>query len=144
MMGFLACHAVKDQPYGELLRREQAFLSDFGDDYLFHEYLETHNEPVYFHQFVAHARHHGLTHLADADPMEMSDQRVPDEVRPFLLEIAPDRLDAEQYVDFIVGSALSQIDPLPRRAEPSGGAGQRANRGLSHLQHPEPGERRRG
>lgn len=52
--------------YGIMLKSELEILRRLDDGYLFHEHLEEVNEPVYFHQFVRHAKSKGLQYLADA------------------------------------------------------------------------------
>ena len=41
-----------NESYGQVFLREHSdFISNLSDEYLFHEYLEDHNEALYFHQF---------------------------------------------------------------------------------------------
>jgi SAM-dependent methyltransferase len=90
----------QDTAYANILRREAAHLRDLPDSYVFHEYLETDNRPVYFHEFAAHAAGHGLQYLAEASP-----QPLPGNLTPGTLEalagLGADRLRMEQYLDFI-------------------------------------------
>ena len=53
---------------------EAAALADCPDDILFHDILAPVNDPVYFHEFAAHARRHGLQYLGEADPHDMFDE----------------------------------------------------------------------
>ena len=39
---------------------------EHGDDGLFHDDLAPINDPVWFHEFAAHAGRHGLQYLAEA------------------------------------------------------------------------------
>ena len=68
---------------------------------LFHDLLESTNDPVYFHEFVAHAAQHELQFLAEADVSEMQSMRFPAEVRSVLDQLAGDVIQHEQYLDFI-------------------------------------------
>ena len=52
--------------WAKMLREEADLLREKGDYYLFHEHLKDENHAVYFHQFVEHARAHGLQYLAEA------------------------------------------------------------------------------
>ncbi len=72
-----------------LAHQEAAALADSPDDILFHDILAPVNQPVWFHEFAAHARRHGLRYLGEADPHEMFDLsgRIADEA-------------AEQELDF--------------------------------------------
>src|SRR3954468_22436360 len=49
--------------YARVLKEEQTMLETTRDTYVFHEHLEDHNHPVYFHELVAHAAGHGLAYL---------------------------------------------------------------------------------
>jgi SAM-dependent methyltransferase/methyltransferase-like protein len=89
-----------DSAYATILRAEAETLRAQEDFYLFHEYLESDNRPVYFHQFAAHAAAHGLQYLAEATP-----QPLPGHVKPEVLNAlaaaSPDRIRLEQYLDFL-------------------------------------------
>jgi SAM-dependent methyltransferase len=75
--------------YGRLLSSEVKKVAAASDAYLFHEYLEDVNQPVYFHRFAEMAAAHGLRYLADA--RSRVDPRV-----------AGDPVKHEQDVDFLV------------------------------------------
>ena len=49
------------------LERDADLLGNERDSYLFHEYLEEVNEPVYVSQFLDHADAYGLQYLCDAE-----------------------------------------------------------------------------
>jgi len=87
--------------YSVLLKEEAADLEKAPDDYVFHEHLEDHNEPLYFREFVRRAREHGLVYLDDARP---SDARanIPAELRPEFDRLTTDRVEALQHIDFVV------------------------------------------
>jgi hypothetical protein len=53
---------------------EAAALADSPGDILFHDIMAKSYHPVWFHQFVSHARSHGLRYLGEADPHEMFDE----------------------------------------------------------------------
>lgn len=95
------CLAVLDEalraeptPWSAWMRDELALLAEAEDEYLFHEYLEADNEAVYFADFVAAARAHGLAHLADASPRVAAPALRPGVVDPVALA---------QSVDFATG-----------------------------------------
>jgi hypothetical protein len=54
--------------YGSLLQREADRVDSASDGYLFHEYLEEENTPVYFYEFAERAAAAGLQFLAEAQP----------------------------------------------------------------------------
>ena len=54
ILSFLAAQPGIEPSIGQLLKEEMRTLPQSGDDsYLYHEFLETENRPVYFHQFMA-------------------------------------------------------------------------------------------
>ena len=57
--------------YGLLLRNECESLQMTSDSYWIHEHLESHNEPLYFHEFMARADAHGLQFLGESDLLSM-------------------------------------------------------------------------
>jgi methyltransferase-like protein/protein-L-isoaspartate O-methyltransferase len=87
-------------PYADYLRNELQELAQRSDDYLFHEYLELFNEPVYFADFIAAARERGLDYLAETDLASMFAGNMPDGTASRLFEVE-DIVATEQYMDFI-------------------------------------------
>lgn len=87
-------------PYAETLRAELSSLRDAPDHYLFHEYLEEVNHPVYFRDFIADARARGLDYLADTDLPSMFIENLP-RATSSKLRTVDDIVATEQYMDFI-------------------------------------------
>lgn len=104
LLEFLAGAAAGDDLYRSLLRTRFEHLAEYRErpSYLVHEYLEASNEPVWFHEFMARAGRHGLQYLADAEYSLGEIERLPPEARERLLSFADDRLELEQYLDFVV------------------------------------------
>lgn len=102
LVEFLA-KSVADQndPYALLLRRELGILGRTGQDYLFHEHLEEHNQPCYFHELVERLSPVGLQYLGESDVQTMLGRELPEGVAETLGRIAPDLLRLEQYLDFV-------------------------------------------
>jgi SAM-dependent methyltransferase len=102
LLDFLA-HAAPDKtsPYSILLTRELEQLQRKSDTYLLHEFLEEHNEPVYFHEFIAHAAEYRLQYLGEVRLASMAATNYPEEVRQTLARLATDIVQQEQYMDFI-------------------------------------------
>ena len=73
-------------------------IDNLGDHYLFHEYLEPNNHPVYFHEFVAHAEQYGLQYISDTDLTFALPSYFPQDV---LTQFAPTLMEQEQYLDFL-------------------------------------------
>lgn len=69
---------------------------------IFHDDLAEMNQPVYFHEFIEHARAHGLEFLAEAQFSAMQEAAFPAEVVETVHELARgDRIRTQQYVDFL-------------------------------------------
>ncbi|MDZ4780732.1 MAG: class I SAM-dependent methyltransferase [Planctomycetia bacterium] len=72
---------------------------------LLHDDLEADSEPVYFHQFAAHADRHGLQYLGEAEFPAMRGAGI----EPEALErigAGDDLLEFEQYLDFLYGRSF--------------------------------------
>ena len=83
----------------EFFRREIAPYE--GKDYfLIHDLLAGVDDPVYFLDFMEVATREGLQFLSEANPESMRVTHLPEPVRR-QLEALPDRLEREQYLDFI-------------------------------------------
>jgi len=82
-----------------LFRDEFRRVSQQSDSALFHDDLAQPNDPVYFHQFAAHAARHGLSFLAEAKLLMMSSAGLSPRVQQFVA--GAERLAREQYLDFV-------------------------------------------
>jgi methyltransferase-like protein/cyclopropane fatty-acyl-phospholipid synthase-like methyltransferase len=102
LLDFVA-KAVAGQPgaYGLLLKDEAENIRKQADYYLFHEHMESINEPLYFHQFAERAAARGLRYLGEAEPAIMVTRHFPRDVQETLHKIAPDLIRLEQYMDFL-------------------------------------------
>jgi SAM-dependent methyltransferase len=103
------CPAGEDES-AFALRKEVEKLLEHGDPAAFyHDDLADVNEPVYFHEFAAHAARHGLQYLADADLFEMQDRIYPETVARTLADLGrTDFLLKEQYLDFLKARRFRQ------------------------------------
>jgi SAM-dependent methyltransferase len=85
---------LMDSDTGDMLR--------MGDGWLFHDDFAEFDDPVYFHEFAAHAGRHGLQYLGEADPPEMFDPQG-------LLKPVPGGvIEREQYMDFLKARRFRQ------------------------------------
>jgi methyltransferase-like protein/2-polyprenyl-3-methyl-5-hydroxy-6-metoxy-1,4-benzoquinol methylase len=101
ILRFLADAVGGDSPYGQILGREVEMLADQPDYYILHEYLERDNAPLYFHEFAARAAAHGLQYVAEAHFKDMMLDDFPERVQQVLRPLAENRLELEQYTDFL-------------------------------------------
>lgn len=91
-----------DSPYRQLLKGELKQLGRMSTHYLHHEYLEEHNQPLYFHQFARKLSVNGLQFLGEAEFSMMVSTNFSTEVAKTLHRIgAHDIVQMEQYMDFV-------------------------------------------
>lgn len=85
--------------YYRYLKNELPEFLELPESYLFHEFLEENNIPVYFYEFMEKATLYDLVYVGDADVRSIYREfQTPDMVEMF------DTLDAiskEQYIDFL-------------------------------------------
>jgi methyltransferase-like protein/2-polyprenyl-3-methyl-5-hydroxy-6-metoxy-1,4-benzoquinol methylase len=118
LLAFLS-NSVKTEnnPYGMMLRQELESLDKCDDSYLQHEHLEDINEPVYFHEFIGRADSVGLQYLGEADFGVMSVDSFGPQIRGMLKSVSRDRVELEQYMDFLRNRSFRQT-LLCHRAAP--------------------------
>ncbi len=106
LLGFLIDSSPENSAYRACLEWERGNLSCVPDHQLRHDTLEDENEPVYFTEFVNHAERFELQYLGDAafETMQMHD--LSDEAREKIAELGSDRLELEQYADFVRNRSL--------------------------------------
>lgn len=111
----------RDGAWGKVLKDEADLIRPEGDYYVFHEHLETDNNPVYFTQFMEHAGRHGLQYLGEAQ-LHTSLSVYPAEVQQVLRRISPDLISLEQYLDYLTNRAFRRTllvhDNLPLTRTP--------------------------
>jgi SAM-dependent methyltransferase len=80
----------------QLDHEEARSMMEQGDDSLFHDDLSPVNDPVWFHEFAAHAQRHGLQYLGEADSHKTFDAAMAQAGG----EVAA-AIEREQYMDFL-------------------------------------------
>ena len=88
--------------YGRLIEEQIDEIKPSMDSYLFHEYLEDVNAPLYFYEFAERAAARGLQYLEEAEPNPMP-SGLPAEVLRILQQLPVGLIHREQYYDFIRG-----------------------------------------
>jgi methyltransferase-like protein/SAM-dependent methyltransferase len=102
LVKFLSEAKGSSDSYGSYLREEWAGFTDRTDSDILHDELERNYSPIWFHQFMAHAREHGLQYLADAMFHTMNPRDLPAEAARVVREVAQrDNVIGEQYLDFL-------------------------------------------
>ncbi len=98
LVNFLA----SSEPKSGALREELAALQSRSAPSLFHDDLAEVNEPVYVHQFVDHARRHGLEYVAEAEFKAVQYGGLSHEtVQTLRLVAGGDKIQEQQYLDFM-------------------------------------------
>ena len=90
----------EDSVYKRILKTEAEVLKNTADNYLYHDHLEHHNEPCYFHDFMANAARVGLRYLGNSSLAGMYLGNHPKRVREIVGQIN-DIVRREQYLDFL-------------------------------------------
>ncbi len=87
-------------PYAKFLRDEISIIARSEDYYIYHEYLEDQNNPIYFHEFVKSCNDFDLMYLADGHIATMFPGNLKESFREKISEIK-DIVRVGQYMDFI-------------------------------------------
>ena len=112
----------RESAHAANLREETRLLAEQDPAYVFHDFLEDDNEPLYFRDFAARAGARGLQVLGDARLARTWIGNLPDAVREFATQAADDPIDVQQYADFVTNCVFRQtllchadqkLDPEP-------------------------------
>ncbi|MBI5384626.1 MAG: class I SAM-dependent methyltransferase [Verrucomicrobia bacterium] len=101
LVRFLADGQTAGDEYAQFLKSELDTILEHEEGHLFHDELAEISAPLYFTQFIDHARRHGLQYLGEADYFEMLDHTRPPATHEALAQLARDRIRREQYLDFL-------------------------------------------
>jgi len=161
LAGAMAEPAIAQDETDALLRREFARIARQTDSSIYHDDLAVPNDPVYFHEFAAHAERYGLTFVSGATFFNSSGLGVAPSMQRLISGLG--RLEREQYLDFAclrrfrqsvlcraeLGAALA---PTPERVAQMHAAASRSLMGAAERRKPllnsvrpplEPGDERR-
>lgn len=120
---FLASTRDERDPWRLTVTRELERALERRGAVLRHDELGDVREPVWFHEFAAHAARHGLAFLAEADWHESSELSVGPESRKLISGLSGDPVAREQYLDFakcrrfrqtLLCRAGTALSPVPR------------------------------
>lgn len=104
-----------EEKFGSFLGSYAAWLEEHvekteerTDALMLHDELEIVNDPVYFHEFNAHAGRHGLQYLAEAEfPTVMPTNFAPETAKR-LYQMSRSIIEVEQYMDFLRNRTFRQ------------------------------------
>jgi len=89
------------QAYAAYLQSMLNITKQGDEGYFLHDILEETNDPVYFHEFAQQAARHGLQYVTDSDFRTSQVNSLPTDVAEQLAGMAKDRIEWEQYCDFL-------------------------------------------
>jgi SAM-dependent methyltransferase/methyltransferase-like protein len=87
--------------YAAFLRSEAEMLDKLPDHYLFHEHLEEHCKPYYFHEFVSLAEKHRLKYLGESRLAAMAPTVFGKDAEEALAAISTNMIELEQFMDYL-------------------------------------------
>jgi SAM-dependent methyltransferase/methyltransferase-like protein len=90
-----------DSPYGRIIRGAAEWLPQASDSYIFHEFLEDHNHPLYFEQFMARASAKRLQYLGESRSVDFELQQVPPASLAQIRGGSRNWIEYEQHLDFL-------------------------------------------
>ncbi|MFP6731132.1 MAG: methyltransferase regulatory domain-containing protein [Alphaproteobacteria bacterium] len=101
MLNFTIENSIGDDTlYRQMLQQEARLVSESADGYLYHDHLEHHNDPCYFHEFMSKAVDKGLQYLGDQNFPAMNLSSCAEPARSVLAQM-DDIVRQEQYIDFL-------------------------------------------
>ncbi|MEX0677629.1 MAG: class I SAM-dependent methyltransferase [Pirellulales bacterium] len=102
LLEWLSSTMASDQtPFGRLLTVELDGILRQPGEYLFHEYFESDNKPLYFHELARRAAEAELQYLGDAVPSRMFAANYGPAVEQRLLRMTDDPIATEQHLDVL-------------------------------------------
>ena len=90
------------------MKQVAQLLEPLSNSYVFHDFMEEINEPVYFHELISRANSNGLQFMANADPFRDQFQKLTEKKSADLMSLSEDPLEVEQYTDFMLNSTFRQ------------------------------------
>ena len=121
---FLGAYGTLIKSYGKFVD-EQRQETRAGNVLLLHDELALFNEPLYFHEFMAHAAQYGLQYVAEADFSMVMPNGFDQVVTERLMKLAKSTIELEQYMDFLRNRTFRQTllchesVSVDRRLQPS-------------------------
>ncbi|MDM8569197.1 class I SAM-dependent methyltransferase, partial [Thiotrichales bacterium HSG1] len=96
-----------NESFDLLLKEKSQQFKTVEDNYLYHDFLEQENHPIYFHQFVNHIAQHDLAYITDIEFRHYLMSDFPPQVVEAMQELFQDDFfKQEQYLDFFYHRTL--------------------------------------
>jgi len=96
------------QSYADYVQAMVRATKKGDESYFLHDILEETNDPVYFHEFAAQAARYDLQYLTDSDFRASLLNTLPPEVPQQIGTMAQNRIEWEQYCDFLSNRMFRQ------------------------------------
>ena len=103
LLKLLANARARPDIYTKTVQEEFERISLRSKEALYHDELEEIYQPVFFYQFMDHAKRHELQFLGEADFFEMHSVGLTPQAKEVLDKISEDVILREQYLDFMRG-----------------------------------------
>jgi methyltransferase-like protein/2-polyprenyl-3-methyl-5-hydroxy-6-metoxy-1,4-benzoquinol methylase len=114
MVDFYAQYAIDGSVVKQEMIAQQGLMTTVGDYYLHHEFLELHNQPIYFQSFINKAREFNLNYLSEAVVSGIFLSNLSAELRATLMaECQNDQVKIEQHLDFLRNRTFRQTLLMP-------------------------------
>ncbi len=94
--------------FSKFLLQETERIGPKSDAFLLHDELEEFNQPLYFHEFMAHAEQHALQFVSELDFRSALPNFYPKGVTEALLKTVRNVVELEQYLDFLRNRTFRQ------------------------------------
>ena len=94
----------KKDLYSVFVQKEFKILQQQPESYLYHDFLEKYNKPIYFHEFVSSIKQHALQYLGDAHIQTMFSDDLTSEITAKLQNLTV--VHREQYNDFLTNRSF--------------------------------------
>ncbi|MDM8565174.1 class I SAM-dependent methyltransferase [Candidatus Halobeggiatoa sp. HSG11] len=98
---FIKVNKRKYDSYSLSLRKELEHVSKLNENYLVHEYLEEHNEPILFSEFIEQAKQNDLQYITDMRTPFVATE-------DFTFQDSFDLIETEQYLDFLRNTSFRE------------------------------------
>jgi SAM-dependent methyltransferase/methyltransferase-like protein len=95
----LVAENTVDEPFQKGLREAAEQMRKMPEPYFLHEYLESFNEALFFHEMAARTAEKGLQYLGESG-RQLDLGSLPPPARQWLDQTRPDRIELEQALDF--------------------------------------------
>ncbi len=108
ILRFLASlHQHNKTAFSVFLQEKWQQLSEVDEGYLFHDFLETENHPVYFEQFIKHIQQHDLAYVTDVEFRRYLNIAFSSEANEAFSSLFQENdTKREQYLDFVYQRSL--------------------------------------